>query len=77
MLKRSLRFAIGPSLGVTLGHVIISRVMYPHLYNKTYPSILEHAGMCLIVGYIVSFLASLTIEWVKSKLDGDKDTMKI
>ena len=55
MLKISLRFAIGPSLGVTLGHVIISRVMYPHLYNKTYPSILEHAGMCLIVGYIVSF----------------------
>ena len=77
MLKRSLRFAIGPSLGVTLGHVIISRAMYPHLYNETYPSILEHAGMCLIVGYIVSFLASLTIEWVKSKLDGDKDTMKI
>jgi len=70
MLKRSLKFAIGPSLGVALGHVIISRVIYPHLYNETGSSILGHAGMSLIVSYIVAFLVSLIIEWVRSKLAG-------
>ncbi len=67
MLKRALKFAIGPSIGITLGGVIIPRIMFSKLYNETYPPILVQAGLYLAVGYIVSFLVSLFIEWVKSK----------
>lgn len=74
MLKRSLKFAIRPSLGVTLGGIIIPRITWPHLYNETYPPILVHAGICFIVVYIVFFLISLIFDWVKSKLHGDDVT---
>ena len=67
MLKRALKFAIGPSVGITLGGVIIPRIMFPNLYNETYPPILLQAGLYFAVGYIVSFLVSMFIEWIKSK----------
>ncbi len=69
MLKRALKFAIGPSIGITIGGIIIPRIMFSNLYNKTYPPIIVHAGLYFIVGYIVSFLVSLLIEWVKLKFD--------
>jgi O-antigen/teichoic acid export membrane protein len=67
MFRRALKFAIGPSIGITLGGIIIPRIMFPNLYNETYPSILVHAVLYFAVGYIVSFLVALLIEWVKSK----------
>ncbi len=67
MLKRALKFAIGPSLGITLGSVIIPRIIFPHLYNKTYPPILLQAGLNFVVIYIASSLVSLLIEWIKSR----------
>lgn len=69
MLKRALKFAIGPSVGITLGGVIIPRIMFPNLYNETYPPILLQAGIYFVVGYIVSFLVSLLIEWIKLKAE--------
>ena len=65
MFKRALKFAIGPSIGITLGGIIIPRIMFPNLYNETYPPILVQAGLYFVVGYIVSFLVSLFIEWIK------------
>jgi uncharacterized membrane protein len=69
MLKRALKFAIGPSIGITIGGIIIPRIMLSYLYNETYPPIIVQAGLYFIVGYIVSFLVSLLIEWVKLKFD--------
>jgi hypothetical protein len=69
MLKRALKFAIGPSVGITLGGIIIPRDMFPNLYNETYPPILLQAGLYFAVGYIASFLVSLPIEWIKSKVE--------
>jgi putative flippase GtrA len=69
MLKRALKFAIGPSVGITLGGIIIPRIMFPNLYNETYPPILLQAGIYFVVGYIVSFLVSLLIEWIKLKAE--------
>lgn len=70
MLKRALKFAVGPSIGITLGGIIIPRIMFSNLYNETYPPILVQASMYLIVGYIAAFLVYLFIEWVKSKIHG-------
>ncbi len=67
MLKRALKFAIGPSAGIALGGVIIPRIMFPHLYNETYPPILLHATLYFFGGYIVSSLVFLLIEWIKSR----------
>lgn len=69
MLKRALKFAIGPSVGITLGGIIIPRIIFPNLYNETYPPILFQACFYFVVGYIVSFLVSLLIEWIKSKAE--------
>ncbi|WP_312833209.1 hypothetical protein [Sedimentibacter saalensis] len=69
MLKRALKFAIGPSIGVTIGGIIIPRIIFSNLYNATYPPIIVHAGLYFIAGYIVSFLVFLLIEWVKLKFD--------
>lgn len=68
MLKRALKFAIGPSLGITIGSIIIPRIMFSNLYNETYPPILEQVGLYFVVGYIVSFLVFLLIEWIKLKV---------
>jgi len=68
MLKRALKFAIGPSIGITIGGIIIPRFMFSNQYNETYPSISLHASLYFVVGYIVSFLVYLLIEWVKSKI---------
>lgn len=69
MIKRALKLAIGPSLGITLGGIIIPRMMYPSRYNETYPPILLHVILYLFVGYMVSFLVCLLIEWIKSKTE--------
>lgn len=69
MLKRALKFAIGPSVGITLGGIITPRIVFTNLYNETYPPILLQAGLYFAVGYIVSFLVSLLIEWIKLKAE--------
>lgn len=68
MVKRALKFAIGPSIGITIGSIIIPRIMFSNLYNETYPPILVQACLYFVVGYIVCFLVSLFIEWIKSKV---------
>lgn len=69
MLKRAYKFAIGPSIGITIGGIIIPRIMFSSLYNETYPPIFVQAGQYFVVGYIVCFLVSLFIEWIKLKLE--------
>ncbi len=69
MIRRALKFAIGPSIGITLGGILIPRIMFSNLYNDTYPPIIEQAILYLVVGYLVSFLVFLFIEWLKSKVD--------
>lgn len=68
MIKRALKSAVGISIGITIGGVIIPRVFtFKNLYNDTYPSIYIHGIMYFIGSYIVCFLFSLLIEWIKSK----------
>lgn len=35
MLKRALKFAIVPSVVITIGGIIILRIMFSNIYNKT------------------------------------------
>ncbi|MDK2808857.1 MAG: hypothetical protein PWP24_1594 [Clostridiales bacterium] len=67
MLKKSLKSAVGVSIGITLGGCIIPRILFSDLYNNTFPPIWEHALTYLIQGYLVSFLVSLLINWIESK----------
>ena len=66
MLKRALKSAIGPSVGVTVGSVIF-RITNQGLYNETWPSVLEQTVLYLFAGYIVCFVVSLLIEFVRQK----------
>ena len=69
MINRSLKAAIGVSVGITIGGIIIPRLfLFPELYNETFPSIIVHSMMYFIGSYIVSFLFFLLIEWIKSKV---------
>jgi hypothetical protein len=73
VLKRALKFAFGPSIGVTIGGVIIPRIMFSN--NEVYPPIFIHASVYFICGYIMSFLISLLFEWIRSKAnENDEDS---
>jgi len=69
MVKRALRFAIGPSAGVVIGSLLF-RVTNPHLYDVTWPSVAAQTGLYLVVGYVACFVVALLIEWVKAKMRG-------
>lgn len=71
MIKKALKFAVGPSVGIVIGSVIF-RMTNPALYNETWPSIPIQIILYLVVSYVVGFLVGLLIEWVKLKLDNGK-----
>ncbi len=66
MIKRALRFAIGPSVGVVVGSLAY-RVMNPHLYNETWPSFAAQSVLYLLVSYAVCFLVGLLVAWINSR----------
>lgn len=72
MIKRALKSAIGPSVGIMIGGTIIPRTVFSHLYNDTYPPLLVHAGLSLILGYAVCFLVCLFIEWIKPSCQSNR-----
>ena len=67
MIRRASKFAIGPSIGIVIGHLIF-RMANPNLYDHTWPSIPLQAVLYLIVSYISSFFIILIIEWITAKL---------
>jgi len=67
MLKRALKFAIGPGIGIAVGGTLF-RITNQHLYNETWPPILIQAILYLLVGYVECFVVIMLIEWIKSKL---------
>jgi len=67
MIKKSLKSAIGVSLGVTIGGCVLPRIFFSNLYNNTWPPIWQQAILYFIAGYAVSFLVYLIINWIKSK----------
>ncbi len=73
MIKRALKSAIGPSLGVVIGHIIASRGVFSYLHNETYPPLLVHAGLSFAVTYTVSFLVHLLIQWSKSSCQANRN----
>lgn len=67
MIKKALKSAVGISIGIVIGGVIIPRLFTnKNLYNDTYPSILVHSIMYFVVSYIACFLMSLLFEWIQS-----------
>lgn len=68
MFKRALKSAIGVSIGVTIGSVVLPRILFPGLYNNTYPPILKQTVLYFMISYVVCFLATLLIEWIKIKM---------
>ena len=68
MIKKSLKSAVGTSIGVALGGCILPRLFFPNLYNSTFPLIWKQAILYLIVGYVASFVVLFIINWVQAKL---------
>lgn len=70
MIKKTLKsgIVIGTSIGVTIGSIIIPRLLFPWRYNSTFPPIVLHALLSFICAYAGSFLIILLIEWIKLKL---------
>ena len=66
MVKKALKNAIGPTVGLVIGNVLF-RLTNSHLFNETWPPIFIQFLLYLVVGYAVSFAVILFIEWVKSK----------
>jgi len=67
VLKKALKSAIGPSIGIVIGNVLW-RITNPELYNETWPPIFGQAALYLLVGYVACFFIILLIEWIKSKV---------
>jgi hypothetical protein len=66
LLKRALKNAIGPSVGIVIGGIAF-RLSYPKLYNETWPNIFVQAALYLAVSYVACFLVNLLIEAVTSE----------
>ncbi len=66
MVRRALKFAIGPSVGVVAGSLAY-RVMNPHLHNETWPSIGAQGALYLPVSYAVCFLVGLLLAWINAR----------
>jgi len=67
VIKRALKFAIGPSVGIVIGNLLF-RITNPNLYDETWPPIFMQALLYLVVSYAIVFLVGLLIEWIKSKV---------
>lgn len=67
MIKKALKSAVGVSVGVTIGGVVLPRILFSHLYNNTYPPLLEQTALYFLFSYAVCFLIYLFIEWIKTK----------
>jgi hypothetical protein len=67
MIKKSLKSAIGVSIGVTIGGCVLPRIFFSNLHNDTWPPIWQQAVLYFVIGYVASFLVYLVINWIKSK----------
>jgi hypothetical protein len=67
MIRKALRFAIGPSIGVVAGSFVF-RLTNRSLYGESWPPMLAQVALYLILSYAACFLVILLIEWIKSKL---------
>ena len=67
LLKRASKYAVGPSIGVMIGVTISRTIMFPNLYNETFPSVFLYAITSFAAAYIGAFLISLFIGWLKLK----------
>ena len=69
MIKKALKSAVGISIGITIGGVIIPRLfMFKNLYNETYPPVFVHSMIYFVGSYMVCFLFFILLEWIKSKI---------
>ena len=68
MVKKSLKQAIGISVGTAIGGVLLPRLLFPDMFNETYPPIWKQMIIYLAVAYIGSFLVFLLINWIKAKV---------
>lgn len=63
LIKKSLKRAIGVSIGVTFGGYVLPRFIYEY-YS---PFSLKHAIVYLIINFTVSFFVLLLINVIKTK----------
>ncbi len=68
MIKKSLKQAIGVSIGVAIGSALLPRMLYPHMFNATYPPIWKHMILNFAAAYIGSFLVFLLINCIMAKV---------
>ncbi len=67
MVRQALKQAIWISLGVTIGGVMLPRLLNKQLYNDSYPPLALHMLLYFIAGYVVCFLTSWFILYLRSK----------
>ena len=68
MIRKALLIAVGSGAGVTIGGTILPRLLYPHLYNASYPSMWLQATISFAAAFTGGFLVGLLILWIISKL---------
>lgn len=67
MVQKALKSAFAVSLGVAIGGTVLPRLLYPLLYNDTYPPLWVHALLNFGAAYLTCFLIDVFTEWIKSK----------
>ncbi len=67
MVWQALKQAVWISLGVTIGGVLLPRLLSSQLYNDSYPPLALHMLLYFVAGYAVCFLTTWLILFVRSK----------
>lgn len=67
LVGQALKQAIWVSLGVTIGGVLLPRLLNNQLYNDSYPPLALHMLLYLIAGYAICFITTWLILFLRSK----------
>lgn len=67
MVKKVFKQALWMSLGVTIGGVLLPRLLNGWRYNDSYPPLALHILVCFFAGCIVCFLTAWLMLFLKSR----------
>ena len=67
MIRQALKRAFGVSLGVTIGGVLLPRLLWTWRYNATFPPLALHVLLYFVGSFVVCFLVTWLVLFLKSK----------
>ncbi len=66
MLSKALHQAFGVSVGVTIGGVLLPRLLNAEGYDLSYPPLMLHLPMYFAASFVVCFITAWLILFLKS-----------